>query len=391
MRAPDAHDVLIGHGRRLHVRRWRGTGRPLVLLHGLLDDSEGWAQLAADTHRPCLAIDLPGFGGSDLPREPRISAYADDVAAGLRRLDIRDCTLVGHSLGGAVATAVAERSPAVASLTLLAPAGYGRIRLAEAMSLPGVVDVAELALPVALLNPLVCVAAYSTFVAHRKLPSPDLLQRGCAAARSTRRPACAPRPRRSPTPAATETASRAAQVEFDGPVAALWGEHDALVPRAHIDALAMRCPRPTSRSGTAWATTPSASGRPSSPASSRCAPPAPVAPRAAQAGGPSPRCVARTLRAMRLATFLPPGATGPASPARCAATRSSRSTTARPCSTGSRAATARRPTATRAPLADVTLLAPVPRPRAIFGIGLNYADARRRDRARAARARRSSS
>jgi pimeloyl-ACP methyl ester carboxylesterase len=242
MRAPDAHDVLIGHGRRLHVRRWRGTGRPLVLLHGLLDDSEGWAQLAADTHRPCLAIDLPGFGGSDLPREPRISAYADDVAAGLRRLDIHDCTLVGHSLGGAVATAVAERSPAVASLTLLAPAGFGRIRLAEAMSLPGVVDVAELALPVALLNPLVCVAAYSTFVAHRTLPSPDLLNR-------LRRRAfhSAPGVR-----AATQAIAHAGrngdgfvhrQVAFEGPVAALWGEHDALVPRAHIHALSNALPQ----------------------------------------------------------------------------------------------------------------------------------------------------
>src|SRR3954468_3212898 len=98
MRRADVRSVGIGGGRSLRVRRWRGTGRPLVLLHGLLDDSEGWAQLAADTHRPCLAIDLPGFGGSDLPRESRISAYADDVAAGLRRLDIHDCTLVGHSL-----------------------------------------------------------------------------------------------------------------------------------------------------------------------------------------------------------------------------------------------------------------------------------------------------
>src|SRR5881392_657648 len=166
MRRADVSSVQIGGGRSLQVRRWDGTGRPLVLLHGLLDDSEGWAGLAADSHRPCLAIDLPGFGGSDLPRQPRISAYADDVAAGLHRLEIEDCNLVGHSLGGAVATAVAERVEAVSSLTLLAPAGFGRIRLAEAITLPGVVDVAELALPVALLNPLVCVAAYTTFVAH---------------------------------------------------------------------------------------------------------------------------------------------------------------------------------------------------------------------------------
>ena len=242
MRAADGHDVLIGDGRRLHVRRWRGTGRPLVLLHGLLDDSEGWARVAADTHRPCIAIDLPGFGGSDLPRKPRIPSYADDVAAALRRLDIDACTLVGHSLGGAVATAVAERSEAVRSLALLAPAGFGRIRIAETITLPGVIDVAELALPVALLNPLVCVAAYTTFVAHRRLPSPDLLNR-------LRRRAFQSAPGVRAAAQAVAHAGRDPQgfahrvVDFDGPVAALWGEHDALVSRSHISALRAALPQ----------------------------------------------------------------------------------------------------------------------------------------------------
>ncbi|MCW2968226.1 MAG: hypothetical protein JWM71_1998, partial [Solirubrobacteraceae bacterium] len=176
-RGVEVSDVAIGAGRHLRVRRWEGSGRPLVLLHGLLDDSEGWAQLAADTSRPCLAIDLPGFGGSDLPRLPRMGSYAADIVAGLRRLEIDDCTLVGHSLGGAVAAGVAARTDVVASLALLAPAGFGRIRLSETVTLPGVIQVAELALPLALLNPLVCTAAYSTFVAHGRLPSRDLVQR----------------------------------------------------------------------------------------------------------------------------------------------------------------------------------------------------------------------
>src|SRR5262249_26384896 len=118
MRAPDVRDVRLAEGRRLRVRSWPGDGRPLVLLHGLVDDPEGWNGLAMDTHRPCIAIDMPGFGGSDLPRWPRISAYAEDVAAGLNRLGIDACTLVGHSLGGAVATAVAERHDGIHSLVL---------------------------------------------------------------------------------------------------------------------------------------------------------------------------------------------------------------------------------------------------------------------------------
>jgi len=236
VRRATVEQVGIGAGRSLRVRRWPGTGRPLVLLHGLLDDSEGWARLAADTRRPCLAIDLPGFGGSDRPRMPRIGSYAADIAAGLERLGVDDCTLVGHSLGGAVATGVCSRTPAVASLVLLAPAGFGRIRLSEAMTLPGVIDVAELALPLALLNPLVCTAAYTTFVAHGRLPSRALVER-------LRRRAWQSGPG---VRAAVEAIAHAGRdprgftrrpIDFDGPVAALWGEHDALVPRAHVATL----------------------------------------------------------------------------------------------------------------------------------------------------------
>ena len=107
------------------MRSWAGHGRPLVLLHGLLDSSEGWAEFALGTHRPCIAIDLPGFGGSDLPRAPRIASYGEDVLAALTALDLGDCTLVGHSLGGAVAAAAAERCAAVRSLVMLAPVGFG--------------------------------------------------------------------------------------------------------------------------------------------------------------------------------------------------------------------------------------------------------------------------
>jgi pyruvate dehydrogenase E2 component (dihydrolipoamide acetyltransferase) len=234
--------VAIGAGRGLRVRHWEGSGRPLVLLHGLLDDSEGWARLAADTHRPCIAIDLPGFGGSALPRMPRIASYAMDIVKGLEQLEIDDCTLAGHSLGGAVAAAVSSRTDAVASLALLAPAGFGRIRLSEAVTLPGVIDVAERALPLALLNPLVCTAAYTTFVAHGRLPSRDLVDR-------LRRRAWHSGPGVRAAVEAIAHAGRDPQgfmsrpIDFDGPVAALWGEHDALVSRSHIAALQRALPQ----------------------------------------------------------------------------------------------------------------------------------------------------
>jgi pimeloyl-ACP methyl ester carboxylesterase len=242
MRAPDVRDVRLAEGRRLRVRSWPGEGRPLVLLHGLLDDSEGWTGLAMDTQRPCIAIDLPGFGGSELPLRPRISAYAEDVAAGLEALRIDGCTLVGHSLGGAVATAVAERHDGVHSLVLLAPAGYGSIRLAEAFALPGVRDIAQLMLPLALVSPLLVTAGYATFVAHGRLPSRDLTER-------LRRRAFQSAPGVRAAVSAIAAAGRSKHgfhtrvVQFDGPVAALWGERDALVPLDHTNAVRSALPQ----------------------------------------------------------------------------------------------------------------------------------------------------
>ncbi len=113
MHAATVTTVPTRDGRLVTVRRWAGTGRPLVLLHGLLDSSEGWAWLAERSPRPCVAIDLPGFGGSDRARHPRIAAFADDVSDALDALEIARCSLIGHSLGGAVAAEVAERSDRV--------------------------------------------------------------------------------------------------------------------------------------------------------------------------------------------------------------------------------------------------------------------------------------
>lgn len=240
-RAAAVHDLPLADGRTVRARCWPGHGRPLVLLHGLLDDSEGWARLARDTHRPCHAIDLPGFGGSDLPTRPRISAYAEAVAEGLDQLRLGPCTLVGHSLGGAVAAAVAERHAGVAALALLAPAGFGPIRLAELMATPGIRHAAQLALPFALVNPLAVTAAYSTLVARGRLPPADLLER------LARRGLCSAEGVGMAVQALaaagrSERAFFRRELDFAGPVAVLWGERDALVDVAHAAGLRRAIP-----------------------------------------------------------------------------------------------------------------------------------------------------
>jgi pimeloyl-ACP methyl ester carboxylesterase len=135
----EVHSLRLRHGRTLCARRWPGAGSTLVFLHGLLDSSEGWTPVCEAVGGTRIAFDLPGFGYSDPPPSGSLSAYAQDIAEGLQALGSPRFTLVGHSLGGAVAAALAELLPSsVDALVLLAPAGFGRIGLADAISLPGV-------------------------------------------------------------------------------------------------------------------------------------------------------------------------------------------------------------------------------------------------------------
>jgi pimeloyl-ACP methyl ester carboxylesterase len=225
--------VELPDGRRVSVECWPGDGAPLVLLHGLLDCAVGWKHLARMIDRPCYAVDLPGFGDSDCPTRNRISAYAEDVQAALAALDIHQFTLVGHSLGGAVATALAERlREDVAALVLMAPAGFGRIHLAEAIQLPGVRTVVRHGLPLALINPVTALGVYTAVVGNGHLPDAELVARlRKNAHRWAPGAACA-----NEAITASGRSPRAfhrRQLDYRGPVLALWGEHDRLVPLAH--------------------------------------------------------------------------------------------------------------------------------------------------------------
>jgi len=93
----------------------RGEGDPpLLFLHGWCCDHRHFApqiEHFARGHR-VVALDQRGFGASDRPAgEYAIETFADDAAWLCRELGLRRPVIVGHSLGGAVALAVAARYP----------------------------------------------------------------------------------------------------------------------------------------------------------------------------------------------------------------------------------------------------------------------------------------
>ncbi len=85
----------------------RGTGRPLVLLHGFGANTHTWKHVVprlAERYKT-ISLDLKGFGGSPKPPDDGYSAIdqADLVARFIIGKGLTDVTLIGHSFGGAVA------------------------------------------------------------------------------------------------------------------------------------------------------------------------------------------------------------------------------------------------------------------------------------------------
>lgn len=105
--------VLLANGRRIACRvQGPGEGLPLVLLHGFCEDSSVWDGLMpALRNIRIIRVDLPGFGGSDLPVAPGMDVYADAVCAALNELSVERCILFGHSMGGYAALEFAEKYP----------------------------------------------------------------------------------------------------------------------------------------------------------------------------------------------------------------------------------------------------------------------------------------
>ena len=107
-----------------------GDGDETVLLvHGFGGDKNSWlfVQEPLSEGRTVYAIDLPGHGTSTKDvGDGTVDTLAGTVLGFMDAVGVTEAHLVGHSLGGAVVTAVAaNHADRVRSLTLVAPAGFG--------------------------------------------------------------------------------------------------------------------------------------------------------------------------------------------------------------------------------------------------------------------------
>lgn len=110
-------------GGRLQVlEEGNPEGSPIVLVHCYTCSMKWWDELAPLLERDhrVIRVDLLGHGGSDKPSGGySIDEQASAVAEALAKLGVVGATVVGHSLGGSIATAMAERSPRLASKVVI--------------------------------------------------------------------------------------------------------------------------------------------------------------------------------------------------------------------------------------------------------------------------------
>lgn len=105
--------VPTSAARHLSALVWGEGAAELVLLHGGAQNAHTWDSVALALDRPLVAIDLPGHGHSSDPRTSSadIVGNAEDVASAISELAPEARVVVGMSLGGLTALALADTHP----------------------------------------------------------------------------------------------------------------------------------------------------------------------------------------------------------------------------------------------------------------------------------------
>ena len=116
-------------GRQVNYVRYGSPDSPtVVLIHGLAGCWQNWIENVEPLGRDfdVIALDLPGFGESELPAgDVSIAGYARTVVGLLDALGLERAKLIGNSMGGQIAVQTAIDFPErTGSMILVSPAGY---------------------------------------------------------------------------------------------------------------------------------------------------------------------------------------------------------------------------------------------------------------------------
>lgn len=120
------NDTIVELDVPVRIVDYGGTGRALLLVHGLGGSAENWAAVGPrlSDHARVVALDLAGFGRTPPgDRRATVEANADLVLSVVAELDLSPVTLVGNSMGGLISILAAiSRPDLVERLVLVNPA-----------------------------------------------------------------------------------------------------------------------------------------------------------------------------------------------------------------------------------------------------------------------------
>jgi pimeloyl-ACP methyl ester carboxylesterase len=139
--APDIKNnyVEVGGNKLRYIKS--GTGPDLVLLHTLRTQLDLFEKVLPELSKQftVYALDYPGHGYSDIPKSRYDAAFfAEAVEGFLKRLDLRDVTLAGISIGGAIPLIIAaRRNPRLVRVIAINPYDYAKGRGMARSSLLG--------------------------------------------------------------------------------------------------------------------------------------------------------------------------------------------------------------------------------------------------------------
>jgi pimeloyl-ACP methyl ester carboxylesterase len=112
-----------------------GSGLPLVLLHGLGNNSKSWIRQLEELKKDytVIAWDAPGYGQSSdpVPELQHFSQFADHLKRFLDGLQLKEVYLLGHSMGSAIAIDFAIRFPEMVTKLMIAAPTRGAAALDE--------------------------------------------------------------------------------------------------------------------------------------------------------------------------------------------------------------------------------------------------------------------
>jgi pimeloyl-ACP methyl ester carboxylesterase len=118
--------LTVDSGVRLHYLDWGGSGRSVVLLHGLASSCRIWdftAPLLSERFRT-VALDQRGHGLSDQPGSYTFAEVTGDLAGVIEALSLEQPVIVGHSWGAGVALRFAADRPEMTSAIALVDGGF---------------------------------------------------------------------------------------------------------------------------------------------------------------------------------------------------------------------------------------------------------------------------